>query len=266
MSPDGVGATRTFTTTSGGGTSRASFAGVISGAEGSNFIKSGNGEIVLLGLNTYRGTTAQTAGNIWFNRDVLPGQAGSFGISDTPIQIAADSLIASGQLTIGRDLIFTGNASLLTQASWLVSVTGNVNVASGATLTVSGLRGAGHGLGGIMDLQGAVTGAGALSLGKADTTGDRTGNVRLSSPNANGISANTYSGGTTLSWGRVQINSDAFFTGPASTPTNIISSPFGTGPLTFRAIAGTSTLEAFGADRVVVNPMAAATPYTINSS
>ena len=116
-----------------------------------------------------------------------------------------------------------------------------------------------------MDLQGAVTGAGALSLGKADTTGDRTGNVRLPSPNANGISANTYSGGTTLSWGRVQINSDAFFTGPASAPTNIISSPFGTGPLTFRAIAGTSTLEAFGADRVVVNPMAA-TAYTINSS
>ena len=179
--------------------------------------------------------------------------------------LLASSLIASGQLTIGRDLIFTGSASLMAQASWLVSVTGNVNVASGATLTVSGLRGAGVGLGGVMDLQGAVTGAGALSLGKADTTNDRTGIVRLSSPNANGISANTYSGGTTLSWGRVQINSDAFFTGLASAPTNIISSPFGTGSLTLRAIAGTSTLEAFGADRVVVNPMAA-TAYTINSS
>ena len=68
----------------------------------------------------------------------------------------------------------------------------------------------------------------------------------------------------------MQLNSDAFFTGPANNPTSIISSPFGTGTLTLRSINNTGinmlTMEAYGADRTVVNPMASADYSIANNS
>jgi autotransporter-associated beta strand protein len=132
LSPDGVGATRILNID---GSSRVWFNGVISGADGSNVIKTGAAEWVINADNTYQGTTAITAGNVWFSRDVLPNVAGSFGVSATPIlynvATADRGLLPAGQITIGRDLIFNNNNTadtrlfLQTQTPWNVVMTGN---------------------------------------------------------------------------------------------------------------------------------------------
>ncbi|MGC3968282.1 MAG: hypothetical protein QM775_13195 [Pirellulales bacterium] len=193
LSPDGVGATRTLTSNS----SRIWINGVISGVDGTNFIKAGAGELVLNGLNTYQGTTAITGGNIWFNNDVMPNAPGSFGVSSTPVQFSANNtnVFPTGQLTFGRDMIIAAAANGIffqTQTTGTVRVTGNVTqTLTGGNNIFSALQGSGRLFGGLLDIQGSISGTGTVMFGGGD---NRTGSVRLSTLSPNGYSANNFSG------------------------------------------------------------------------
>jgi len=84
-------------------------------------------------------------------------------------------------------------------------------------------------------MNGPITGAQAVTIGSVRdrrTAGQRCRATSVRMPTA--LGQNTYTGGTTLNNARVVIGADAFYTGGTNAPT-IISSPFGTGSLTFGA-------------------------------
>ena len=255
LSPSGIGGTRTFSI------QNTDFAieGVISGAVGSNIIKTGNNNMYFNGVNTYQGTTTISAAGIWLGTSALPNVAGSLGISDTPV-LMAGNLGLAGQITVGRDIIVTGNSLIRAETVNNSVISGGINVASGATLRFdSRANSATSFQGGLLDLQGPISGAGAIALGNDPTTGvnaPTSGTIRLSA-NINGIGTSTYTGGTTLRQGRIQIAADTLYTGTAAAPTAIISGPFGSGSLTFGTggFGDQGWIEAYGADRVVVNAL-----------
>jgi hypothetical protein len=265
LSPGGVGGTRTIST---GGNIDTTFQGVVSGAVGTNLIKTGSNGLMLNGLNTYLGTTTVTTTNnsglLYLGTSVRPNEAGALGISDTPLLVTGNGAVVglAGQITMARDMIFTASATLRGQSVYNAAVTGGINLGTGVTLTVdNAASGGGAGLfaGGVLDLGGPISGAGALRFSVGQAIANVTplyGTVRLSG-NVNGISTNTFSGGMTFQQSRVQIGADSAFIGPATNPSAILSGPFGTGAIQLGAGGNgdQGVFEAYGADRVIVNPL-----------
>ena len=214
MSPNAaVGATRTFNLNINSGTTgEVAINGVLSGAAGSDLIKSGSQVLVLNGANTYQGTTTITAGTISVGTNVAPNVAGALGISDTPIILGGGTLQLAGEITISRDINTTA-------ASTIIGIANATQIISGAIIDTNNLTigqfGGVNGsntlftfAGGQLDLQGAISGVGNVTIG-ADVSGpSNTGTVRLSS-NSNGYSLNTFTGGVTLGAARLVIAASA---------------------------------------------------------
>jgi autotransporter-associated beta strand protein len=259
----GAGATRIWNMVGGDLTVR----GVVSGAMGSNLIKRGQSFLTLSGANTYQGYTQIDRGTIVVAGNVLPGVAGPLGNSDSPIVLGVESTNNSGSLgiggrfTIGRDLLVaaaagTGVNLLESRTASPATMTGGISVATGTVLTV-GAASADNATfrGGQLDLQGAISGAGAVVIGTTAAAPGNGGTVRLGG-GINGYGANTYSGGTTLQTARIQLNGSSYYTGPADNPV-MISGPLGTGAITFGAGEGNrgAMLEAFGGPVTIVNAL-----------
>ncbi len=290
LAPNGVGGTRTFIAAS----NAIGFTNVISdggtGTGASNIIRTSNqannnlGSIVFHAANTYHGTTEIRGGFLYAGTDVQPNIAGAFGISDTPVSVAiaanpggnsAAQLGIAGQFNFGRDIIFgsvgpSGVAvtELRTSTLQTAVVTGGISLSFGTATAGTGVAvssfSTANGIGGVLDLQGPITGTGALQIGAV--TGTVAGAVRLSA-NSNGLGTSTFSGGVNIWGGRLQIAADTNFTGTASAPV-IISGPLGTGTLVLGR-QGSNTagqgnqapvfveIDAYGADRVIENPLGA---------
>ena len=267
-----AGATRLWNL---GGTGTMGVTGVISGADGSNLIKTGMQFVVFAGSNTYQGYTQINNGEIIVQGDVLPGQSGPLGVSDSPVVLGAGSgntggtanvgggIGIGGRFTFGRDIILgqttgTGAAQLENRTNETAVVTGAISLISTGALT---LRNAGADQttfrGGLLDVQGVISGAGSVNVGSTGAAPDNAGIIRLSA-SANGYGTNTYGGGTTLQTARLQIASDAYFSGPAAAPV-ILSGPIGTGPLTFGPGESNrgGAIEAIGGPRIILNALGA---------
>lgn len=266
-----AGATRTWNL---GGTGTMGVYGVISGADGSNIIKTGAQFIVFGGANTYQGYTQINQAEIIAQGNVQPNVAGPLGISDSPIVFGsaaanvAGGIGIAGKFTIGRDIIVgantgTGSAAIDARTNERATVTGGVSLITGGILTIGSMAAnVANFQGGTLDLAGPISGAGSIIVGTTTTTNNATtvanaGTVILSA-SANGYGINTYSGGTTLNSARLQIASDTYFSGAANNPT-ILSGPLGTGAFTFGAGETNrgGTIEAVGGARTIVNALGA---------
>lgn len=249
-----AGATRNFNINTG----TLAIRGVVSGAAGSNVIKLGAGSLILTGTNTYQGYTQVTAGNLYFAGDVLPNQAGPMGMSDSPVIMAGGTLRAAGRLELARDVIVNGTGTLDTSVHDQVVVSGGVSIGSAVTLTVgsAGLDAAGF-RGGLLRFTGAISGAGALTIGTTAAAPAISGTVHLAGT-TNGYGMNTYAGGTTIQTARVQLSGATYYTGPATNPL-IISGPLGTGAITIGGGESNrgAIIEAVGGPVTIVNPFAA---------
>lgn len=275
LSPTGAGSTVTLNAI---GSGVVGFQGVISGTSGSNFIKSGatsSGQtaqtIIFNGVNTYQGTTTVLSGFLGAGTDVLPNQPGAFGVTDVPLILGnpalnnqAGSLLLGGQIIFDRGLIVqggngTGVNTLRGQSVNRSVFSGGIAV-TGGTLAIDQIStNNGTFRGGVLDLQGPISGTGGLVFGYTgnSTTNGNQGIIRLSA-SSNGYGTSTISGPVTLQAARLQIASDTYYTGPANNPT-IISGPLGTGTLTFGAGNNNAGGEivAYGGDRVIVNALGA---------
>lgn len=269
-----AGATRIWNLTGSGAmavglTAGSTTNGVISGAEGSNLIKRGAQQVSFRGTNTYQGYTQIDRGEIVVVGNVLPGVNGPLGNSVTPIVLGSEGANLAGDLgiggkfTVGRDIVVSGVAG--TELSLIRAltnetaiITGNISISTGAVLTLGAVSGShATGSGGRLDILGGISGPGAVVLGTTAAVTSFGGTVAfLGSSNGYGLS--TYTGGTTFNSSRVEIGADAYFTGPANSPT-IISGPFGTGAMTWTSGEGGNGAEflAVGGARTIVNAFAA---------
>ncbi|MGC3968299.1 MAG: autotransporter-associated beta strand repeat-containing protein [Pirellulales bacterium] len=250
-------------------TAGSTTAGVISGADGSNLVKAGAQVVSFCAANTYSGYTQINQGTIVVTGDVLPGVAGPLGNSVSPINLAGGvtniggGLGIGGKYVIGRDVLVsvttgTGSSLIENRTNETAVVTGAVSLVTGGVLTLgSASADVTTFRGGVLDIQGVISGAGSLIIGTTATAPGNGGTVRLTASSF-GYGANTYSGGTTLQSGRLQITSDTFYSGPATSPT-ILSGPLGTGTLTFGVGESNrgGTIEAVGGPRIIVNALGA---------
>lgn len=259
----GAGATRIWNMAGG----EVAVRGVISGAEGSNLIKRGANGLTLSGTNTYQGYTQIDRGTLVVVGNVQPGIAGPLGNSASPVILGVEStnnsgsLALGGQFTIGRDIMVvaaagTGVNLIESRTASPATITGGISINTGTILTlgtaaadVAGFRG------GQLDLQGGISGAGAVVIGTTAAAPANGGTIRLGG-SINGYGVNTYAGGTTLHSARIQLNGSSYFTGPANNPT-IISGPLGTGGLTFGSGESNrgALFEAFGGPVTIVNAL-----------
>ena len=241
--------------------------GVVSGNDGSNLIKRGLQQLALRATNTYQGFTQIDRGEIVITGNVAPGVAGPLGNSNSAIILGlestnnAGSLGIGGHYTVSRDILVTsapgtGANIIAARTNERAIVSGGISVASGAIVTLGAAAAdVVNWRGGLLDVQGGISGAGSVIIG---TTGAAPGNggTVLLSASSNGFGINTYAGGTTLNSGRLQIGSDTYFSGLATAPT-ILSGPLGTGTFTFaggEANRG-GTIEAVGGARTIVNAL-----------
>ncbi len=254
----GSGATRTWALAGTapmavGLTSGSTTNGVISGAAGSNIIKTGSQVVAFRGTNTYQGYTQIAGGSIIAVGNVMPNVAGALGVSDSPIALAGGSLGIGGKFEIGRDIVVTGTGTVEARTNETSVISGGISIATGATLTLGGLAsGNGTGAGGVLDIRAPISGGGAVVFGTTAAAPNANGPVTFGTSNGYGI--NTYSGGTTFNTTRVEITGDTYFTGPSTNPT-ILSGPFGSGALTLTSGEGGNgaTFLAIGGARTVVN-------------
>jgi autotransporter-associated beta strand protein len=258
LAPNGAGGTRNFNMA---GTAMSFFRGVISGAD-SNVIKNGAQWTVFSGENTYTGATTISGGGLWTTANVAPGVNGPFGNSFSPINLGSAILGSAGEITLSRDIAVSGVGLIVGRTLQDTTITAGIAIASTQSLTVNQTTtSVGNFRGGRILLNGPISGPGALFLGDTSGTDNRTGTIYLGA-DANGYSANNYTGGTTIRGARIQIAADTYYTGLASAPT-IISGPFGTGSINLgnqdNAAFGVGdngmTFEATGGPRTVLNTL-----------
>lgn len=172
---DNGGMTLTLNNT--GNSTNVTFSGVISGSGG--FTKTGTGNVMINGANTYTGTTTLIEGIIRLNNNQALGiggavvvQGGGFSAFSTNISLNPHPMTWSGNfgLSGSRDVNLGTGAVTMTQDI-------SIDVVSGRTLTVGGV------ISGVYNL--TKTGGGVLHLG----------------------GTNSYSGSTTISGGTIRLGS-----------------------------------------------------------
>jgi autotransporter-associated beta strand protein len=270
LTPTGFGGTRVIQAGT-GGAGILSITGIVSG-DRSNLVKSGAGNLMLGGLNTYTGTTqlAGTGGNLLVSRNVLPNTPGPLGNSDSPVLITAGSatlnaigLGLSGQVTFGRDVIVQLAAGTLG-----VSVYGNTNytsrftggIAVGVPLTGTTEVALQSAFGGRFEMLGTITsnaGVGSMRVRIGDIvapTGGRTGTVYFGA-GPNGTSLNNYVGNTILDVARIVVGTNSQFAGSGDS-LQITSSPFGIGTIQLASTTNGTFIGSDGANREIPNTLA----------
>jgi autotransporter-associated beta strand protein len=265
-----AGATRTWSLTGSGAmavglTAGSATNGVISGNAGSNLIKNGAQQVSFRGANTYEGYTQIGQSTIVIAGDVLSGVAGPLGNSDSPIILASGAanvgggISVGGKYTIGRDIVVsqatgTGFSVIEARTNETAVINGGISIITGANVNLGGLgSNNGTGAGGVLVINGPISGAGAVTFGTGAAAPNANGPVSLAG-NSNGYSINTYSGGSTFNNTRVEITGDTLFNGPVTAPT-IISGPFGTGAMTWTSgeTGNGAAFLAVGGPRTIVN-------------
>ncbi|WP_423372808.1 autotransporter-associated beta strand repeat-containing protein [Dyella acidisoli] len=173
-------------------TSNGNFSGTISG--GGQLIKNGNGTLILSGTNTYTGGTTISAGTLQGDTHSLQGN------------ITNNAALAFNQTTDGTyNGVITGSGSLIKTGTGMLSLTGANAYTGGTTISAGTLQGDTH------SLQGNIANNAALIFNQAsDATFSNviSGSGNLTKTGAGILvldGANTYTGGTTVSAGTLEI-------------------------------------------------------------
>jgi len=189
--------------------SSANVTGILAGTAGANKTTAGTVTFTGGNANTYTGLTTVSAGSLVLNRDVV---------------------------ALAGDVLVNGTGTLAINKVDQIKNTANVEVATGGTLAISGNA---ETVNGVKLTGGAITGSGANSILTSTTAFDfqsgssgavLSGTAGLTKTTGGTVSlgrASTYSGGTTLTDGTLQI---ASATGTGSVG-SFTSSAIGTGTL-----------------------------------
>jgi autotransporter-associated beta strand protein len=221
--------------------SAVTFSGNVTGTGG--ITKNGAGSLTYNGAtaNTYTGLTtasaggltlAKTAGNAIAGDLLVNGGGVSVTIAGTQIADTATVEVSSGNFTIGNGL----NETVAT-----VKLTGGSIIAGNGTSTLTAAT--------LFDLQSGTSTA--ILAGAAQATKTTDGTVTLSR-------AGTYSGGTTLSAGILQID-----VASAGSVGAITGSAIGTGPL---ALNGGTLSSATANNRTILNALTIGGDVTLGST
>lgn len=185
-------------------TASLTLVGVI-GDGGNNFgiTKTGSGNLLVAGANTYTGTTSVLAGTLSLSGNAASGAAGTLGNATSAVLLGDTSgsanamLNINGDFTVGRNIVVqSGNSGTVTIGSTSVSV--NTSTVSGDIALGSG--GTGHnavfssGDFHSMVYSGTISGLGGITT----SAGSSTSKIII---NGN----NTYSGGTTMTVGVLRV-------------------------------------------------------------
>jgi len=198
-----------LTLTVGGNDTSTTFAGVIAdggvlGGTGAGLTKAGTGTLTLSGANTYTGLTTISAGTLQIGDGGATGTLGSGNV----VNNAALAFNRTGTLTVANAISGTGT---VTQSGTGTTVLTATNTYSGTTTISAGTLQVGDGgttgtLG-----TGGVTNDGTLAFNRTDgvTLGNLvSGTGRLTQAGSGVLTvtaANTYSGGTTIAAGTLQL-------------------------------------------------------------
>ncbi len=200
----------------------------ISGSPAGGLVKSGNGLLTLTGSNTYSGSTSISAGTL---------QMGNGGTSGTP---GTGPIVDNAVLSFNRSDTFTlanavsGSGSLLQSGLGTLQLTAANQYSGPTTVTAGTLQIGGGGTSGTPGT-GPIVDNAVLLLNRSNTftlanTVSGSGSLLQSGLGTVQLTAaNSYSGGTTIADGTLNINADAALGAlPPSPATNVTFSGDGT--------------------------------------
>jgi outer membrane autotransporter protein len=169
-----------------------------------NFIHAGSGDLTLTGNNTYSGTTTITNGTLRVGDGGTSGSLGTGAVIDNSALVfnRSDTVIANNQIS--------GTGTLTQMGDGTLTLTGN-NTYSGTTTISNGTLQVGNGGTSGSLGTGNVVNEGALAFNRSDNivvsnSVSGSGNLRQAGSGTTTLTAdNTYSGGTTISSGTLQV-------------------------------------------------------------
>jgi len=205
------------TLTVGNGTAPAgTFAGQISGAGA--FRKSGTGELILTGANTYTGATSVLAGTLSIqNSAALGSTANGTTVSDgAQLKVAGGIGVAENLNIRGTGV---GGTGAIRSAGGNNTLSGSVVRAASATITTAADQ---------LTLSGTQSGNNTLTIdgaGNTKITGNITGNtsavvIKTGSGHLTLSGANTYGGSTEINGGTLAVSSDSNLGAAPGSPTS----------------------------------------------
>jgi autotransporter-associated beta strand protein len=190
------------------GTDAATQSGVISSTGAFGFEKIGTGNLTVSGVNTYTGLTDVSAGTLTVSNDA---GLGATGAGNTTNVDAGATLALTGVITVTEAITLNGtgvgNGGALRNVSGANVVDGEITLASNARINSDAGQGELNGNITGTDTNLTVGGTGITFIAGDITTG--TGSLTVDATTAGGIvalqGANTFTGGTTVSSGFLQL-------------------------------------------------------------
>lgn len=181
--------------------------GIISGSQ--NYIKTGNGTLVLSGNNTYSGQTSVRNGILSVStlNSVTGGTANSS--LGHPTTVANGTITLGGTTTTAGVLKYTGAGETTDRAINLGGTTGGGTIQNDGTgaLVFTGVNTATVVGAKTLTLQGTSTAANSIAGPIVNSTGSTTALVKAQAGTWKLSGTNTYSGGTTVNGGILEITS-----------------------------------------------------------